>query len=128
MNHLNNHNLLKELNKVYYNSGDLHKDTFLQTLSQSLSFNYLKQTLGISEKKLDESIQFLVINRNIDEHCRNSEKNHLNYKLNEKGRNSLINMYYYNKLWFKDKKFIINLIITLLISILSVIITNYSSH
>ena len=116
------HKILKELHKVYNNNPDYPDNKVLGILSRSLSFNSLKDNLHISDSKLTKNLEYLFLNDEVHVHHKNCSKEHLNYKLTEKGRKSLFFDYYYNKIWFRDKTFVIGIIsilFTIIISVLS---------
>lgn len=127
MSNLYKHKILKELNIVYNNNPDLRYDEILKILGRSLSFNYLKEKLRISESKLKKNLQFLVLNEEVDELSKTAEQQHLNYKLSKIGRKSYYSNNYYNKTWFMDKSFIISLI-TVMISLFALSISYFSNN
>lgn len=118
------HKILKELHNVYNNNPDLPDDDLIGIISRSLSFDYLKEKLNVSESELDQNLKYLVLNGEVEELHKNSINKHLNFKLMETGCKSFYTRYYYNKVWFRDRKFLIT-IIPILISLIAIAVNYY---
>lgn len=121
------HKILKELHSVYNNNPEWSDDKPLGIISRSLSFNYLKEKLNISDFKLNQNLQYLILNGEVGELHKNSENQHFNFKLLERGCKSFYAKYYYNKVWFRNQKFIIT-IIPILISLIAIAVNYYKDN
>ena len=118
------HYILKELNKVSNNNPDYPDNKVLGIISRSLPFNHLKDNLNISDSELTKNIEYLVINEEVQRLHQNACKEDLNYKLTEKGRKSLYSDFYYNKIWYRDKIFVIG-ILSILVPIIIFLVQSY---
>lgn len=127
MSNLIRHKILKELHKVYFNNPHLPNDSFLSTVCKSLSFDDLKEKLLISDNKLKENLEFLVLNNEVDKHHKNSKNQYLNYKLNEIGLKTFYSKFYFNNTWFMNKTFVIS-IIAIIISLSSLCLNYYKDN
>lgn len=127
MSNIIKHKILKELHKVYYNNPHLPDDKLSGFIGRSLSFDHLKQRLKISDLKLNQNLEYLVLNDEVFKLHKHSENQHTNYKLNENGRKSFYAKSYYSKVWFMNKTFIIS-IISILISLLAIGLNYYKDN
>ncbi|KMQ72492.1 hypothetical protein [Chryseobacterium koreense] len=115
------HYILKELNKVYNNNPDYYDNEVLGILSRSISFNQLKNNLNVPDSELTKNLEYLIINEEVQRLDKNASEKDLNFKLTEKGRKSFYSDFYYNKFWYRDRTFVIE-IIAILVAIITFLV------